>query len=90
MAERRRRAPQRANPPPRARPTVERKIYFYRVDCGADAGGQPLPFDPNPACQHVNGLAFDDAGRYLASQDGASTCCWIDRLQAPLRLRLVV
>ena len=28
--------------------TLERKIYFYRADIGADEGGQPLAFDPVP------------------------------------------
>ena len=52
--------------------TLERKIYFYRVDIGADEGGQPLAFDPVPALDVIDTLPFtdNDDGRYEFDADG--------------------
>ena len=52
--------------------TLERKVYFYRVDIGTDEGGQPLVYDPAPALDVVDSLPFtnDDNGRYLFDTDG--------------------
>ena len=52
--------------------TLERKIYFYRADIGADEGGQPLTFDPSPALDAIDSLPFtnDDHGRYEFDSDG--------------------
>ena len=64
------------------RNSVERKIHFYRVDIGADVGGQPLPFDPLPALNVIDALSFDssDAGRYAVDSDGNALC--VTRLNA--------
>ena len=58
------------------RNSVERKIHFYRVDIGADGGGQPLPFDPLPALSVIDALPFDssEAGRYEVDADGNALC----------------
>ena len=52
--------------------TLERKIYFYRADIGADEGGQPLAFDPVPALDEIDSLPFtnDAHGRYEFDADG--------------------
>ena len=52
--------------------TLERKIYFYRADIGADEGGQPLAFDPVPALDAIDSLPFtnDAHGRYEFDADG--------------------
>lgn len=52
--------------------TLERKVYFYRVDIGTDEGGQPLVYDPAPALDVIDLLPFtnDDGGRYLFDSDG--------------------
>jgi hypothetical protein len=68
--------------------TVERRIYFYRVDAGVDDGGRPLPFDARPALAWVDALPFTTDGRYLMDEDGNHTCCWPDpALGACPRLR---
>lgn len=67
---------------------IERKIYFYRANIGVDQGGQPLPFNVIPALQHIGGLQFSPAGRYLDDGD-LRLCCWVDRLNQEPRLRLV-
>lgn len=56
----------------RAVETLERKIYFYRADIGADEGGQPLAFDPSPALDVIDSLPFtnDAHGRYQFDTDG--------------------
>lgn len=61
------------------RPTLERKIHFYRADAGKDASGFPVPFDPFPAIKKINSLPFSEQqGRYLATIDGNALCTWID------------
>ena len=56
--------------------TVERRIYFYRLDAGVDTGGRPLPFDIRPALAQIETLPFTTDGRYLVDEDGDHTCCW--------------
>lgn len=72
---------------PPQRNTVERKIYFYRANVGADGSGRPLPFSPAAALRHINALPFSNAGRYLADGDTA-LCCWVDRPNPRQRFRL--
>jgi hypothetical protein len=69
-------------------PTVERKVYFYRVEAGLDDAGRPLPFDPRPALTHISGLPFTPGGRYW-EQEESVTCCTVDRLEGRERLRLI-
>ena len=55
-----------------AQGTLERKIYFYRVDIGTDEGGEPLAFDPSPALDAIDSLPFtnDADSRYEFDVDG--------------------
>ena len=57
-------------------PTVERKIYFYRVDIGRDEGGRPLRFDPDITLQILRRLPFtiSNGGRYEEEPDGNVLC----------------
>src|SRR5260370_41330586 len=68
--------------------TVERRIYFYRVDAGVDGAGGPLAFDPEPVLRCVNDLPFTTDGRYWEDAEGSYTCCWVDQLTDIHRLRL--
>jgi len=67
---------------------VERKIYFYRTDAGADESGRPNRFDARRALEHIHGLPFTPEGRYLVASDGTVLCCWVDRLDAPQHVRI--
>jgi hypothetical protein len=67
--------------------TVERRIYFYRVDAGVDGAGRPLAFDPEPVLRCVNDLPFTTDGRYWQDAEGGYTCCWVDQLTDVPRLR---
>jgi hypothetical protein len=60
-------------------PTLERKIHFYRIDAGKDAGGYPVLFDPLPALAKIDTLPFsNEKGRYLVGIDGSALCAWVD------------
>ena len=62
----------------RKRPTVERKVHFYRADIGVDDGGIPLPFDPKPALRTIRRLPFSTnssgPSRYADDTDGNALC----------------
>lgn len=77
----------RSGPAIMAPATVERRIYFYRLDAGADAAGRPHAFDPGPVLRGLDALPFTHDGRYWEDADGNATCCWIDQQFAPHRLR---
>jgi hypothetical protein len=68
--------------------TVERKIYFYRIDLGMDDDGTPVPFRPAPALNILDGLDFSEQGRYLQLPGGNALSCWVDSTRAPQRMRL--
>ena len=70
------------------RPSVERKIHFYRADAGTDEDGTSLRFDPRPPLDHVDGLPFTPEGRYLVAADGSVLCCWVDRGTSPQHVRI--
>lgn len=61
-----------------ARPTLTRKIHFFRADIGVDGGGQPLPFDAEPALRVIDRLPFtnDGNGRYMLDDEGNALCVW--------------
>lgn len=44
--------------------TVQRKIYFYRINVGSTDAGEPILFNPSPVLQEMEGLPFDVDGRY--------------------------
>lgn len=66
--------------------TIERKVYFYRVDCGQDESGRPIAYDPAPVLRHIQGLEFNEGGRYWRHQDGTDFCCWPQRITPTARL----
>jgi hypothetical protein len=70
-------------------PTIERKIYFYRIDNGVNEAGVPIAFDPEPVLQVVEQLAFNTAERYLLQKDGNVLFCMAARLQAPQRIMFI-
>jgi len=55
------------------RPSLERKIYFFRSSIGKDASGSNVPFDAAVPLGAINKLPFDDdGGRYIFDQEGRS------------------
>lgn len=71
--------PKPEKPKKKKPPTVERSIYFYRADAGADASGKPKPLDLMPALAKVEGLNFDDtSGRYWPQTTGDDVALWVD------------
>ncbi|MCO6437241.1 MAG: hypothetical protein J5J06_09160 [Phycisphaerae bacterium] len=75
-------ARQRRQPAPT---TVERRVFFYRVNLGQDNAGRPVPFDAAGALQHVDGLPYSATGRYVAGPDNTWLCAWIDDGRADVR-----
>lgn len=68
--------------------TVERKIYFYRIDLGMEDDGTPTPFRPTTALNTLNTLDFTEQGRYLQLSGGNALSCWVDSTRSPQRMRL--
>jgi hypothetical protein len=61
------------------RKDVERRIHFYRAECGKQPNGKPVPFNPVAAFNRIKSLKFESfaekAGRYF--EDGENIyCCW--------------
>lgn len=57
--------------------TVERRIYFYRADSGADVGGTPNPLDLSRVLQEVDQTPFDtDSRRYWDQRGGDAIGLW--------------
>lgn len=55
--------------------TVERKIYFYRVDIGRHEDGTPVRFDPARTLEIIADLPFTVGdGRYEEEPDGNVLC----------------
>lgn len=65
----------------RKRNDLERKIHFYRADCGQSEGGKPLTYKHGPPLAHIDSLPFTDldvGGRYF--EDGEDVyCCWVEK-----------
>lgn len=71
---------------------IQRSIHFYRVDAGNDEDGKPIVFDPTEILNALDGLDYQDlatAGPFLDSADGNAFCCWVDKIDAPQRMRYV-
>ncbi len=69
-------------------PTVERKVFFYRVDAGNDGAGVPHTFDAPGVFDEVDALGWDVLGRYHENSDSSVTACWPDRVEYPVRVRI--
>lgn len=72
----------------RVRPTTERKIYFYRVNTGYNKFGKPITFNLTPVLNHIESLTWTTRGRYLVGEEGRVTCCWVDRIGPPHKMRI--
>lgn len=68
--------------------SVEKKVYFFQVQPADKAGQEPEPVDVRPALTHINGLSFDNGDRYWKDARGVETCCYVDHLDGPPRIRL--
>jgi len=61
--------------------SVNRNIYFYRIDNGITPDGRSNPFDVKPFLELLNKLPFtENSGRYLADKDQSILCMWIDQI----------
>ncbi len=69
------------------RPTVERKILFYRANVGMQPSGRPIPYRHSSVLEHVRELPFTANGRYLDIGDGQAVCCWPTSRRSSDRLR---
>jgi hypothetical protein len=72
-------APWHAPPMPSApgTRTVDRRIYFYRLDAGIDASGTPLPLNLSPTIEAVAAVPFEvDSPRYWIQSDGDAIALW--------------
>lgn len=70
--------------------SLERNIYFYRIDAGDDQHGKPIPFDVLGTLQAIESLEsvpFTDAGRYMLVEDQLRLCCWVDEISSTGKLR---
>lgn len=57
--------------------TVERRIYFYRADAGADISGTPVPIDLTRVLQEVDQTPFAaESNRYWAQRGGDAIGLW--------------
>ena len=69
---------------------LERKIHFYRADCGQDEAGKPLAYKHGPALAHIAKLPFTDhkaGGRYFEDEDNVY-CSWVEK--DPNKIRFAV
>lgn len=67
---------------------VTRKVYFYRAYADIQDDGSLTSYDPEPALTHLDGLEFDEDGRYMPSGAAEYVCCWIDEGRHPQHIRL--
>jgi hypothetical protein len=80
--------PRRLSKPKPVVTTVDRKIYFYRVQVNSNPDGSPVAFDPGAAFTLIDNLPFDPPERYHVGSDGTETICVVDRNTLPYRIRL--
>ncbi len=67
---------------------VERKIHFYLANAGQEEFGSLLPFDPDPVLERIDAIPKNSPQRRLQRADNKSTYCWVDRRDAPQRIRV--
>lgn len=70
-----------------ALPTVERRIFFYRIDCGTGDGGRPNIYDVAACVRQINALPWNTMGRYMPIDEGYVSC-WIDNHRTSQCFRL--
>ena len=56
--------------------TVNGRVFFYRISCGTEASGYPIPFDIKSTLETISATEFTDSGRYLTDENGDSICLW--------------
>lgn len=77
--------PRRTNGP---RPTLERKILFYRAHTGTNTAGEPRRVDMRPTLARIEALPFESGGRYLEVEQGQFLACWPQGTPRPPRAML--
>jgi hypothetical protein len=64
---------------PTVRNDVQRRIHFYRAECGREPSGKPAPFKPAQAFTRIKSLAYESfaekSGRYYEEGENVY-CCW--------------
>jgi hypothetical protein len=73
------------------RAELERKIHFYRADCGLDESGKPVTFKSGPPLTHINELpfsAYEVGGRYFEDDDNVY-CCWVEKDPNTIRFAVI-
>ena len=85
MAQKKTKKSTRRQPSP---PTVERRIFFYRIHWGTDDSGQAVTVDVGPLLRHIKHLPWTLTGRYMRSTDAGLICCWVDSDEPRQRIRL--
>jgi len=68
--------------------TMEREIYFFRIDAGNDASGQPISFNPEPTLEYIDKLQWRGPKSRYYQDNNKITGCWIDSTKMPCKLRL--
>ena len=71
-------------------PTINRRIFFYRIDAGVHPDtGQPRQIRFGHVVTQLAALPFRAGtnGRYLDG-DGKQTCLWADNNESPYRIKL--
>lgn len=69
---------------------LERKIHFYRADCGNGKNGKPLAYKHGLAMAHIAKLPFTEhsaGGRYFEDEENVY-CCWVEK--DPNKIRFAV
>lgn len=64
--------------------TIERKIYFYKVEMKKKGG----LVQPKPIFLAINQMSFDENGRYFQLDDGNFLSMYVDSINLPLKARI--
>jgi hypothetical protein len=65
--------------PLKSKKTIDRSIYFFRVDAGKTSEGVPIAFDLGQHIEKVRDLAFDEVSRrYWPQPNGDAIGIWTD------------
>jgi hypothetical protein len=63
--------------PTTTKPTIERKIRFYRAQAGTTGTKEPVAFDAAKVFAHIDTLPWVADGRYRDEGKGIVSCCWV-------------